>query len=320
MGRSFLRRALEAGPMTFARLGLWYSDASRDHRATSNIAYSIKGGTLYSSKERLFDEPNASTLFILGSGQSVNELSAHQLEIIKSNASVGINYWFLHPLVPSVFALEGRARQDDDLSDDARRAQERLAVRANLQFSAESSPKVLHLRPLDGLRSSLFPLADEVWTRTFLYGRANLIARTARSLKRDLKLLVQVAKAGLLPRAVFPDNGSTVVRLVFLGIAQGFRHIVLVGVDLDARPHFYYSAHYSGYHADLTTLNPRPAGLPHETRHVTHRPFDTLDFLSTLGEVLNKRGTPSLWIGSASSELSSVLPLYQWEKCSTPRT
>jgi hypothetical protein len=292
---------------------LWFIDAERDTRATLRAARSLDFSSLDSANSTLFAHQRRETLFILGSGQSVNELSEGQLEKIGKTASIGINYWFLHSLVPSVYAFESTPIQYGVLNDEQLRARERLAVRAGAQFADKSGPKVLHLRPFDGQHGSLFPLPSEVWSRTFLYGRANLIARSPHSLRRDLKRLVLLAGKALLPEPALPDNGASVVRLIFLGIAQGFRDIVLVGVDLDARPHFYFSSEYSAFHTDLMTLSSRPSGEPHETREAIHRPFDTLLFLSTLGDVLNTGKQAKLWVASESSTLSSSLPIYPWD-------
>lgn len=311
--RRLLTYMLNLRMLTFARVLLWYRDALRDQRATSFAAGLLGVRLLEPATSGLFGHRHGTTLFILGSGQSVNELNEHQLQMIEEEASIGINYWFLHSLVPSIYALESHPKQYGALTDEQLVARKRLALRASAQLAAQSSPKVLHLRPADVQHASLFPLTDQVLSRTYLYGRANLIARTPHSLKLDLKLLVLLAKNGLLRTAVLPDNGASVVRLIFLGIAQGFRDIVLVGVDLDDRPHFYFSDQYSEYHQDLTTINPRRAGLSHETRESLHRPFDTLEFLTALGEVLHAGRAPRLWVGSASSQLSTALPIYRWE-------
>jgi hypothetical protein len=312
--RRLLIYILNLRMLAFARVILWYCDALSDQRATTSFAAGLQGVRLLeSAKSRLFDHRRGTTLFILGSGQSVNELNECQLQMIKEHASIGINYWFLHSLVPSIYALEGHPKQYGALTDQQLLARERLAVRASAQLATESSPAVLHLRPANGARNSLFPLSDLGSPRTYLYGRANVIARTAESLKLDLKLLVFLAKNGLLRPAVLPDNGASVVRLIFLGIAQGFRDIVLVGVDLDDRPHFYFSDQYSEYHQDLTTVNPQMVGASHETRESLHRPFDTLEFLAALAEVLNAGKAPRLWVGAASSQLSTALPVYPWE-------
>ena len=299
--------------LRFPRLILWYRDASRDQRATAAAAGSLGVGLLESAKLRLFDNGRGKTLFILGSGQSVNELSDRQLEVIGRNPSIGINYWFLHSLVPSTYAFESHPKQYGALSNAQLLARDRLALRASVQLASESSPRVLHLRPPTGERASLFPLADSVLPRTYLYGRANVTARTADSLKSDLKLLVPLARKGFLPPSVLPDNGASVVRLIFLAVAQGFRDIVLVGVDLDDRPHFYFSDKYSDYHQDLRLMNPQLDRPSHETRELLHRPFDTLEFLAALGDVMNAGKAPRLWVGAASSQLSTALPMYPWE-------
>jgi hypothetical protein len=298
---------------SFVRVVLWVLAALRDQRTTRGLAARFRVEPLQRSHSLLFGRNKGEILFILGSGLSINELTELHLATIARSASIGLNYWFLHPLVPTIYAFEGPARQYGEPTSQRREALVRLAGQAVSRFETASAPKLLHLRPSDGRVESLFPIPAKFLKRTILYGRANVVAKTERGLLSDLRNLIFLSRRGLLPASITPDNGASVVRLIFLGIAQGFRNIVLVGVDLDDRPHFYFSPKYSAHHDDLMAVNPPPsAGSSHETRTTAHRPFDTLTFLSSLASVMNRGERPSLWIGSASSQLAGPLPVFPW--------
>jgi hypothetical protein len=147
---------------------------------------------------------------------------------------------------------------------------------------------------------------------SWISGRANLVSRDKESVEADLQLLVRQAVLGKLPRDVLPDNGSSVVRLIFLALTQGFTDIVLVGVDLDARPHFWHSPPYVERYPDLVSLFPDPDGEPHGTTEHADRALGNLEFLEIVGRVLGELDVAKLWIGSVESQLASVLPQYRW--------
>tara|TARA_B100000949_G_scaffold181851_1_gene163075 strand:+ start:8 stop:985 length:978 start_codon:yes stop_codon:yes gene_type:complete len=46
------------------------------------------------------------TVFIVGSGESINDLSEKEWDIIKRHNIIGLNYSFVHPIVPDYFFME----------------------------------------------------------------------------------------------------------------------------------------------------------------------------------------------------------------------
>jgi hypothetical protein len=59
-------------------------------------------------------KPHADTLFILGSGASVEDLGPEYFREINSQVSVGINAWPLHHFVPDLYAFEPVPEGDSD--------------------------------------------------------------------------------------------------------------------------------------------------------------------------------------------------------------
>jgi hypothetical protein len=117
---------------------------------------------------------------------------------------------------------------------------------------------------------------------------------------------------GKLPSAALPDNGSSAVRLIFLALAQGFSDIVLVGIDLDSRPHFWFAPQYRERYPEYVNLFPDPDGQPHGTTEPTNRAIGNQEFLGILGKVFKDLGVAKLWVGSPTSQLAEGLPLYPW--------
>ena len=113
---------------------------------------------------------------------------------------------------------------------------------------------------------------------------------------------------------MLPDNGSSAVRMIFLGLAQGDKDIVLTGVDLDDRPHFWASQDYVRRYEEYVALLSAPAGEMHETTPAKDRPLGNLEFLALLAKVMAEEGAGRLWLSSADSRLSAFLPQYSWPR------
>ena len=52
------------------------------------------------------------TLVVLGSGSSINRLDERALSFIRSNDSLGFNFWLLHDLVPTYYMVEVSPNQE----------------------------------------------------------------------------------------------------------------------------------------------------------------------------------------------------------------
>jgi hypothetical protein len=132
------------------------------------------------------------------------------------------------------------------------------------------------------------------------------------SVEADLRYLVTRAVSGRLPHGVLPDNGSSVVRLIFFALAQGFRDIVLVGIDLDTRPHFWFDPQYMERYPEYVALFPEPDNKHHGTTESSNRALGNREFLMIFSRVLTELGVAKLWISSPTSQLAQALPLYPW--------
>ena len=291
------------------RLLLWLRNARRDG-ATSQAFGNRNGIRLLDIfEDNVLGGASSDKLFILGGGWSVNELDSTMFNHIDNHASIGVNFWFFHEFIPSALSLDAGQPEDEQLVVNLLRKVGRLLERWSV---IERQPKILYLRPNQSNPEFLLPLPTGLTEGSFVSGRANIVGSSRRAVEVDLKNLVQRLLLRRIPRSVLPDNGSSVVRLVFFAIAQGFKDIVLVGVDLDARPHFWYAKPYVEKYPELLALFPPPDGELHGTTESAGRALGNLDFLATLGRVLNELGAARLWIGSPTSQRSSVLPLYNW--------
>ena len=309
--RLFLKKLLQSRRLTSVRYVLWARNARRDARATKVFAQRSGIVLLDIWKSHILPKSSGKVLFILGSGSSVNDLNATQFAHIGENQSIGINFWYFHDFVPNVFSFDAGRVNDGDYED----VEQTLATLGTL-FDRKpivySRPKILYLRPLNSDSKYLMPVPQALAGQRWVSARANLISQDPFSLELDLRLILRKIAHRSIPAAVLPDNGSSVVRLIFLGLAQGYKDIVLTGVDLDDRPHFWYSEQYVRRYEEYVALFPAPKKELHGTAQATDRALGNLEFLALLGKVMEEEGVGHLWLSSPDSRLSAFLPQYLW--------
>ena len=308
--RSLLVRKLLGQPAAAAlRYVLWRRDAKRDERAARYFAKHSRKCPIDIYHSPILSSAKSKTLFILGSGWSVNELTNHMLRHIGEHQSVGINFWFFHDFVPTAFSFDaGKVPQGlESHTEELLVTLGRLLAR---QQVCGSKPQVLYLRPYNSNSGYLVPCPPE-WT-SWITGRANLLSRSPEAVEADLRFVTTRVARGEAPSGALPDNGSSVVRLIFLALAQGFKDIVLVGVDHDERPHFWFDAEYRDRYPEYVALFPDPDNRPHGTTEANGRALSNGMFLSVLGKVLEDLGLARLWVASPTSQLSEDIPQYPW--------
>lgn len=243
-------------------------------------------------------KPESKTAFILGTGASAARLSEDRLRIIQSQFSIGINQWIFHSLIPDVFAYE----VDERLS--LVHALDRPEIRL-------VAPPILFLRPADKNaegNATYFP--DFLRSTTYVYGRVNLWTRRVENISPDVSALFQI-KQGKRKEFLALDDGASIVRMVSLCTTMGFKHIVLVGVDLNNVKYFWDEDPSYLERLGLVSFDAGQKGSVHETLSAIKRPFGVDVFMGALAKSLKKRGV-LLEVASAESALAKFLPVSAW--------
>ena len=306
-----LRKVLEREncPLTsLLREHMFLRQAFRDQHLTEKVASAL-GIPVLNTGRRLKGTESTGTVFILAGGASVNRLSSANLDHIAKHASIGINFWPIHHFTPNSFSDE-----TDNLSGGPSVATTFLTNKINDASSPDFGPSLISLRPPwppNPLRMN--QLARENDNPRFVYGRANLITRQERNLGGDLGRAVRRAVSHRLPQSVLPDNGSSVVRLTFLALTQGFKDIVYVGVDQGPGPYFWTEEPVPAAYQHAAKLFPRRAGEPHSTSSAENRPFSNDTFLRALYSAVAGNSSSRIFLANGESELADTIPLYDWD-------
>lgn len=308
--RQVLKKAIRGRRQAPVRFFLWSMNAKRDQAATERFSEISGIPQLDLWESPVLDSDGGKVLFILGSGSSINGLTAAQFEHIRAHQSIGINFWYLHDFVPDVLSFD--AGKPNRGQSNIRKTLETLGELLNRREILEFRPQLLYLRPLNLESKHVLPVPAELANNRWVSGRANFVSEDPQTLESDLRLVLRKISNRQIPSSVLPDNGASVVRMIFFGLAQGFKQFVLTGVDLDDRPHFWASNQYSSRYRKQVRLISGLGSESHGTAHAIERPLGNIEFLALLGKAMKEVGAGELWVSSSDSKLSPHLPGYSW--------
>lgn len=251
----------------------------------------------------------SNTLFILGSGGSINQLDDAAWAEIGAADSIGFNFWPLHDFVPSLYVTE---ICDVPPGQEANYANYRHLMAARAADYA-ATPILIK----DGER------VGEDWLKRYIEDfppslRGNIALswdwevpdETPEALAASLRFW---SACGLLkhPAAPLLRKRASIFYLILLGLRAGYERIVLCGVDLDNSAYFYQPR--EAEYAAKGRLIPQPVYAPttvHKTDNPTLGEMTISVALAVLDrEILQPQGV-QLAVGLPSSRLHPMLPAH----------
>ena len=289
---SLRRMVLESPPGTIARNAI---DLQQFNHAATLLEKSAErfGWSLLNSGilEEIRRKKRAETLYILGSGSSVNALDNDFWERVEPQVSVGINNWTLHTFVPDIYAVE-------PVSEKHKHLVPKFAPEVNhynhlhllgRRSVLESNAIVICLAPrTEWENSQIMAMPPQMRARTYVYYRYTPVTRARKNYTRDLRSGIKMAErysSGLIT----PDSGATLFRLISMAPLLGFREIVLVGIDLTTR-YFWQEGEASLVSQNLKFFDQPMKGELHETLSTSNRPFTIINGIAALLPLLSERG------------------------------
>ncbi len=179
----------------------------------------------------LTEYKHSDTLFVLGSGPSINRISPERWQAIAAHDSVGFNFWPYHPFRPTFYFTEGGPEADQ--------------VKAYKELSANRAdyaeiPKII--TDLHASNSAVLPHFSEAWRKNLF--AAYTIPGAARTDEEFAKLVSYLAKRGVFSpqsrlRYLF-KHCATLSSMVVFGVKLQYKRIVLCGVDLTSSQTYYH--------------------------------------------------------------------------------
>ncbi|MEJ2905686.1 hypothetical protein WAE58_24795 [Pedobacter panaciterrae] len=210
------------------------------------IKGSVKDGYNYLNTKSISDNKKSDTLFILGSGPSINEITDEEWSYIKKNESWGFNFWFCHDFIPSAYIIQSVYRRSDDKQKAFADSLDQLMTDM-LTDKKERYTKVNFFARGDGVNNQKF-FNSKIGTFIKNNFRENIFLMPECPISSKNKvnpyLFMQVLnKNGFLTSTKevlpIPKFGSTIGELIPLALILGFKKIVLCGIDMNDGAHFY---------------------------------------------------------------------------------
>jgi hypothetical protein len=256
------------------------------------------------------------TLFVLGGGESINQLPTSAWNTVGAADSLGLNFWLMHQFVPTAYVQEWIGPSPDPVLT------ERLAVRHEIlrrrRAQIDDTPfffRTLALRRRRGQRMLPTDVDDQLGlprpqvTVTF---DLNLLPLGVEGFTRTMAL---AKRCGFLePRRSWrylPTARGTVLWSILFAARLGYREVVLCGIDLHGTRYFYEDPDAPMVDSDL----PLPPNIQDGAVHRTNDPAEPgptmREIIAALGGVLRDIDL-SLSVAHPSSLLAQDLPVFDW--------
>jgi hypothetical protein len=179
------------------------------------------------------------TVFVLGSGSSINEISDRRWEVIGRHDTIALNFWPVHPFVPRIHLFENidRTEGNETMFDCF---QNLLQSRAPDYHNV--TKVISELRPLNS-RQLVFEIPESFRPNLYIGYSTGVVARSEQEFIAGMRYLRR--------RGIFePGNhvawhfkyGSSVIAAMSLAARMNYRRIVLCGIDLGNADYFYHDA------------------------------------------------------------------------------
>jgi hypothetical protein len=244
------------------------------------------------------------TLFILGSGSSINDLSDRDWELVAAHDSVGFNFWPIHPFVPTYFFYEPCVHEDRTALMAARLRARREDYSRTVLFSLIGRWLQMN-RPREAYD-------DDLIARTYFFSAYTFPSNSTSVVTAALRLWAARARArrGEWNRTGITGHRTTADTAMCFGYLCGYRRLVLLGVDLSNSRYFWetdpsrYDPEYFPRNINMGSDSPHNVATPY--------PYGLLadDYFTLFNRLVLRPAGVELFVGSEQSKLYPRIPLF----------
>lgn len=257
--------------------------------------------------QRTADQATANqTMFIFGTGPSINELTPANWSFVHSQQSIGINYFSLHSFIPNFYFFE--PARDRSLRNAWHGLESTIGAPLDTRILLYS-PGRRYTQDWESVMGSLhFSLKESVE----LYVGHYPLARNQKSLEREYSFLLSKTYYANNRFAVV-DPSFTVGRALWFAINQRFKRVVLVGIDLNSANYFYQDSMYKLKAPQITSgrIPWGKEGNVHKTESAEKRVSASAG-IKALVQGAKIVSETEVLVSSRSSKLSEFLPVFDW--------
>lgn len=247
------------------------------------------------------EDSKNTTLFIVGCGSSLNDLTANEIKFINHSDSIGINLIVLHKqLEPRYLSIEVSENSSNYIKDNnskiySRVLNEKACNNKNLKFIINTD----NFKSIKKLIPNIFELGE-----VNLIRQVNLPGNGVYFRRINKYIKFWFFKKLLLPRITLGKNAS-IISFVYLGILRGYKDIVLCGIDLSTR--YFWEDDPDNYPESSSIMNMH-FQKNHNTEMTALPVSHVLDIINQSNPDIN------IWITSPKSHLANRLPIYKFNE------
>lgn len=240
----------------------------------------------------------SNTIFILGGSESINAITKDQWDIISRHDSIGINWWPVHDFIPTYY-YSNYPRNKIYFKYYKRiigRRTKRYRDKTVFFISGNrAAQRGLHPRVIP----ELFPESPQV----FFY-----------EYEKPLSLDHSFLSPTSFGRTIYYRGALSLVLSIVDRI--GYKNIVLMGVDLKDRVHFFdkhpeMQWQFETGYSDPVEIKKNQINATIDTKDSTKLPMDK--YVYALNEMYFKPKKISLFVGSDQSLLNKEIPVYRFK-------
>tara|TARA_Y100000782_G_scaffold112906_1_gene144267 strand:+ start:360 stop:1262 length:903 start_codon:yes stop_codon:yes gene_type:complete len=251
------------------------------------------------------------TLFFLGSGYSVTDLTDKDWDLIAQHDSIGVNNWVYHPFVPTYFVME-TAKYEEQFNH----------VKESFQLRKEEYKNVPFIIQYQHFVETGFKYDDIGLQPEMIYYNAPYMPRTTSGnvIKRMLRYWNNISPKNFSHLIHYSGSLSYVL---MMGAIMGYKEIVLIGVDMNDPRYFFNDEKTTGRAKEFAALHQRLKDQEKAKKQTSQKVYDLADkkftsaygsltfdeYMTYLKPALENEGV-SLKIGSEKSKLYPFLDLY----------
>lgn len=267
----------------------------------------VKEGLQSIGKLPVSNHKTSDTLFILGSGYSISEISESQWKQIEKHDTIGFNSWMFHDYTPTYFAIETpmAAEHFNEMLNELNRKKEDYK---NVPFVIQYQH---YLRSPNNYINLELPKEN-------IYFNAPLMPYTTSNRMLDL-LLSWWERQHTKNMSWLLHYAGSLSYMIAMGYVMNYKKIILLGVDLNDPRYFFehpdsnvFTKKFAAMHKSLLKSLKR-SGLDTVNAKTTKTygclPID--QYLYKFNRIIKKNGV-ELYAGNKSSKLAEGLPIYEF--------
>ncbi len=249
-------------------------------------------------------------LFVIGSGESLNNLTPEEWGEISRNDSFGFNFSLYHKHIPTFYTIEGMKPRNLNENGRSPVAEKFYTITKKRMHAYKNVIKILtdmDIGKVKYVKNYLHNFLDE---KGFLIKTENCVSRN----QADLDLVISCFKKD----GLYDESGNiksiskiraSVSMIINVGIKLGYKEIILCGIDLNSKGYFYQNK-------DIYPEIEFFASSPPTNVHTTLQKKDLLPpidlVIKTMNDNVCKPKGIVLSIANPNSALNYFLPVYKF--------